>query len=61
MRNTKGFTLIELLGVVVIIVVLLALLVPTMDKAIYEAELAVCAAQQKAIGAAGNWKSAPAE
>jgi len=40
-----AFTLIELLVVVTIIVVLLAQLAPAMDKAIYQAELAVCAAR----------------
>jgi prepilin-type N-terminal cleavage/methylation domain-containing protein len=39
-----GFTLLELLVVITIIVVLLALLAPAMDRAIYQAELAVCAA-----------------
>ena len=46
------FTLIELLVVVTIIVVLLALLAPALETAIYQAELAVCAAQQ--AGAAGG-------
>src|SRR5688572_14459762 len=45
-----GFTLIELLVVVTIIVVLLALLTPALDKAIYSAELAVCGSQLHAIG-----------
>jgi prepilin-type N-terminal cleavage/methylation domain-containing protein len=44
-----AFTLIELLVVVTILVVLLALLTPALDKAIYEAELAVCAANQQAL------------
>lgn len=48
-KNSEGFTLIELLVVITIIVVLLALLMPAMDKAIYEAELAVCAANQHSI------------
>lgn len=43
-----AFTLIELLVVVTIIVILLALLTPALDKAIYQAELAVCAANQHA-------------
>ncbi len=45
-----GFTLIELLVVVAIIAVLLALLMPALDKAIYQAELTVCAANLKGIG-----------
>jgi prepilin-type N-terminal cleavage/methylation domain-containing protein len=44
----QGFTLIELLVVVTIIVVLLALLTPALDKAIYQAELLTCAANQRA-------------
>src|SRR3970040_128099 len=45
----RGFTLIELLVVITIIVVLLALLTPALDKAIYQAELAVCATHLKTI------------
>ena len=44
----RGFTLIELLVVITIIVVLLALLTPALDKAIYAADLAVCGARLKA-------------
>lgn len=46
----SAFTLIELLVVITIVVVLLALLAPAMDQAIYQAELAVCGANQKSIG-----------
>jgi prepilin-type N-terminal cleavage/methylation domain-containing protein len=49
-RAARGFTLIELLVVVTIIVVLLALLTPALDKAIYAAEFAVCGAQVRNIG-----------
>ena len=46
----KGaFTLIELLVVITIIVVLLALLTPAMDQAIYQAELTACAARVDGI------------
>jgi len=47
----RAFTLVELLVVITIIVVLLALLTPAMDRAIYYAELAVCAARLDANGA----------
>src|SRR5688572_16271253 len=47
-----AFTLIELLVVVAIIVVLLAMLTPALDKAIYAAELTVCGANMKVIGTA---------
>ena len=39
----SAFTLVELLVVITIIVVLVALLVPAMEEAVYQAELAVCA------------------
>jgi prepilin-type N-terminal cleavage/methylation domain-containing protein len=44
---TRGFTLVELLVVIAIIVLLLSLLTPALEKAIYQAELAVCAANLK--------------
>ena len=49
MCNSRGFTLIELLVVVTIIVVLLALLTPAVERAIYQAELVVCETRQKAV------------
>lgn len=50
--NKKAFTLIELLVVVAIIVILLAILVPSLSKALYRAELASCAAQLDGMGSA---------
>jgi prepilin-type N-terminal cleavage/methylation domain-containing protein len=47
-----AFTLIELLVVITIIVVLLALLTPSLDRAIYQAELLQCSGNQKVIGTA---------
>lgn len=49
MKIYSGFTLIELLVVITIIVILLALLVPSLEKAIYQAELAQCGASLKAV------------
>jgi prepilin-type N-terminal cleavage/methylation domain-containing protein len=48
----KGFTLVELLVVITIVVVLLALLSPALDRAVYQAELAACASHQRTIGVA---------
>ena len=45
----SAFTLIELLVVITIIVVLLALLTPALDKAVYTAELTVCGARLSAV------------
>jgi prepilin-type N-terminal cleavage/methylation domain-containing protein len=45
----RGFTLVELLVVVTIIVLLLALLAPALDRAIYQAELALCSANMDAV------------
>src|ERR1051325_206342 len=49
MRRTNGFTLIELLVVVTIIAVLLALLTPALDRAMYQASLAVCGSRLHGI------------
>jgi prepilin-type N-terminal cleavage/methylation domain-containing protein len=46
-RHTAGFTLVELLVAITIIVLLLALLTPALDQAIYQAELAVCGANMR--------------
>jgi len=48
-RSPSAFTIVELLVVITIIVLLLALLTPAMNQAIYQAELAVCGAKQKGI------------
>src|SRR5688500_6591470 len=48
----SAFTLVELLVVVTIIVVLLSLLAPGMDKAVGSAQLAVCLSNQHNIGIA---------
>ena len=48
----EGFTLIELLVVITIIVVLLALLTPSLDKAVEQAERVRCMTNQRGIGLA---------
>lgn len=50
LHRQAGFTLVEVLVVVTVMVVLLTMLVPAMDKAIYQAELAVCATHLHGIG-----------
>jgi len=45
-----GFTVVELLVVITIIVLLLALLAPALDKAVYQAELTVCGSRLHAMG-----------
>ena len=50
--SRRGFTIVELLVVVTIIVVLLAMLAPAMSRAIYQAQLAACAATLKSMGPA---------
>ena len=47
--RSAAFTLVELRVVITIIVVLLSLLTPAMDQAIYRAELAVCSSRLKGI------------
>jgi prepilin-type N-terminal cleavage/methylation domain-containing protein len=52
-QSWNGFTLVELLVVITLIVVLLALLTPALDRAVYQAELVVCSARlhATAVGA----------
>jgi prepilin-type N-terminal cleavage/methylation domain-containing protein len=46
---SKGFTLVELLVVISIIVILLALLTPALDRAIYRAELLRCGTNHRGL------------
>src|SRR5688572_10349268 len=48
-RTFRAFTLVELLVVVSVIAILIAMMAPALDKAVYQAELAVCGAQMKGI------------
>jgi len=52
MTRRRAFTLVELLVVVAILVVLLALLSPALSRALYQAQLVQCAANQRVIGTA---------
>jgi len=48
-RTALAFTLVELLVVVTIAVVLLALLIPAMERAVYQTELVLCSVQVRNI------------
>jgi prepilin-type N-terminal cleavage/methylation domain-containing protein len=50
----RAFTLVELLVVITIIVILLALLVPALDKAMYQAQLVQCAGRMKTLATGSN-------
>jgi prepilin-type N-terminal cleavage/methylation domain-containing protein len=49
-RSSRAFTLVELLVVVAIIAVLISLLTPAIESAVYQAELAVCGSKHRALG-----------
>lgn len=49
-KTAAAFSLVELLVVITIIVVLLSLLAPALDKVFYEANMAVCGATKKSLG-----------
>src|SRR5687768_5763365 len=49
MSMRHAFTLVELMVTVTIIVILIALLAPAMDRAVYQAELATCMTRVKGI------------
>lgn len=50
----RAFTLIELLVVVTIITVLVSMLVPAVEQAMYQAKLAACSANMKTVAFAAN-------
>ena len=57
--NIPAFSLVELLVVVTVIMALLALLTPALDRAVYMAELTACGAQLRAVaGAAVTYAAA---
>src|SRR5687767_13925462 len=49
----RGFMLIQLLVVIGIIVILLAILTPALDRAMYSAELAACGSTMKGLALSG--------
>ncbi|KKK93452.1 hypothetical protein LCGC14_2692750, partial [marine sediment metagenome] len=53
-RNQLGFTLVELLVVISVIVLLVAILLPSLNKARQLAKRTVCAATLRSLGTAGT-------
>lgn len=53
-RCETAFTLVELLVVVSIITVLVALIIPSMEEAVYQAKLAACASNMKVVATAAT-------
>jgi prepilin-type N-terminal cleavage/methylation domain-containing protein len=49
-----AFTLVELMVVLAVIVILLALLSPALDRAVYQAELSICGSQLRGIAVGAN-------
>jgi prepilin-type N-terminal cleavage/methylation domain-containing protein len=49
LHDARGFTLVELLAAITIIVVLLALLLPAISRAVYQTTLAHCSSNQKSV------------
>lgn len=54
MTRTRAFTLVELLVVVTLITVLVSMLTPAVERAMYHANLAKCASNLKTIASAGT-------
>ena len=53
-QNRSGFTLVELLVVVSVIAILVSLLIPAVEQAMYQAQLSACAANMKTVATAAT-------
>ena len=54
MRTVRGFTLVELLVVVSIITILVSMMVPAVEQAMYQAKVAACSANMKTVALAAT-------